>query len=80
MTSLGITTPPRRSPGSKYAYAAYHGEGVLDAGRYRELTETPGPLFLPVSQRLMINEPESPPYVITVTGNNAKRERERRRQ
>jgi hypothetical protein len=83
MASVEATTPLRRSLRNRYACAACNGEGFLDEGRYRELTETPGPLFLSVSQRPTTDReetPPSPPYVLTVTNKNAKRERDRRRR
>lgn len=81
MASPVTTTPPPRRPlGGVYACAACNGQGVLDEGRYLELIETPGPLFLPVSQRPTIDRESTPPYVLTVTSKNAKRERERRRR
>jgi hypothetical protein len=83
MASVEATTPLRRSLRNRYACAACNGEGFLDEGRYRELTETPGPLFLSVSQRPTTDREEtplSPPYILTVTNKNAKRERDRRRR
>ena len=81
MASPATTTPPPRRPlGGVYACAACNGQGVLDEGRYLELIETPGPLFLPVSQRPTVDRESTPPYVHTVTSKNAKRERARRRK
>lgn len=80
MASPATRTPPQRPLGGVYACAACNGQGVLDEGRYLELIETPGPLFLPVSQRPTIDPESTPPYVLTVTSKNAKRERERRRK
>lgn len=79
MTSL-VETPHRQAGSRRYSCAACDGAGYVDEPRYRELTETPGPLFIPASQRSPMQEAATHPYVLTVTNKNRKREVERTRR
>ena len=79
MASL-VETPHRQAGSGRYSCAACDGAGFVDEHRYRELTETPGPLFISVSQRSPIQKAATPPYVLTVTNKNRKRELDRTRR
>ena len=79
MASL-METPHRKAGSGRYSCAACDGEGFVDEHRYRELTETPGPLFISASQRSPIQKAATPPYILTVTNKNRKRELERTRR
>lgn len=81
MASLQKTPSPRRSNGERYSCAACNGEGFVDERRHRELTETPGPLFVSASQRSVAERTAAlPRYVLAVTSKNRKRERDRKRR
>jgi hypothetical protein len=79
MTSL-VETPHRQADSGRYSCATCDGAGFVDEHRYRELTETPGPLFISASQRSPIQKAATPPYVLTVTNKYRKRELERTRR
>jgi len=79
MASL-VETPHRQDGSGRYSCAACDGAGFVDEHRYRELTETPGPLFISASQRSPIQKAATPPYVLTVTNKNRKRELDRTRR
>lgn len=79
MASL-VETPHRQAGSGRFSCAACDGVGYLDERRYRELTETPGPLFKSASQRSPVQNAATPPYVLTVTNKNRKRELERMRR
>jgi hypothetical protein len=79
MASL-VETPHRQAGSGRYSCAACDGAGFVDEHRYRELTETPGPLFISASQRSPIQKAATPPYVLTVTNENRKRVLERKRR
>lgn len=79
MASL-METPHRQAGSGRYSCAACDGAGFVDEHRYRELTETPGPLFVSASQRSPIQKAATPPYILTVTNKNRKRELERTRR
>ena len=79
MASL-METPHRKAGSGRYSCAACDGAGFVDEHRYRELTETPGPLFISASQRSPIQKAATPPYILTVTNKNRKRELERTRR
>jgi hypothetical protein len=70
----------RWPPMGRYSCAACDGAGFIDEHRYRELTETPGPLFISASLRSPMQEAAAPAYVLTVTSKNRKRELERTRR
>lgn len=78
-TSLA-ETPHRQTGSGRYSCAACDGAGFADKYRYRELTETPGPLFISASRRSPLQEAMTPPYVLTITNNNRMRGLERMRQ
>lgn len=81
MVSLQKTPSPRRSSGERYSCAACNGEGFVDERRHRELTETPGPLFVSASQRSAAERGAAlPRYNLAVTNKNRKRERDRKRR
>jgi len=81
MASLQKTPSPRRSNGERYSCSACNGEGFVDERRHRELTETPGPLFVSASQRSATERQAAlPRYVLAATNKNRKRERERKRR
>jgi hypothetical protein len=79
MASL-VETPHRQADSGRFSCAACDGVGYLDECRYRELTETPGPFFKSASQRSPVQKVSTPPYVLTVTNKNRKRELERTRR
>lgn len=75
------TPSPRRTSGERYSCAACNGEGFVDERRHRELTETPGPLFVSASQRSVAGRGAVlPRYVLAVTNKIRKRERDRKRR
>lgn len=81
MASLQKTPSPRRSSGERYSCSACNGEGYVDERRHRELTETPGPLFVSSSQRSAAERQAAlPRFVLAVTNKNRKRERDRKRR
>jgi len=79
MASL-VETPHRQAGSGRYSCAACDGAGFVDEHRYRELTETPGPLFISASQRSPTQKAATPPYVLIVTNKNRKRELDRTRR
>ena len=81
MALLRKTPSPRRSNGERYSCSACNGEGFVDERRHRELTETPGPLFVSASQRSATERQAAlPRYVLAATNKNRKRERDRKRR
>lgn len=81
MASLQKTPSPRQSNGDRYSCSACNGEGFVDERRHRELTETPGPLFVSSSQRSAAERQAAlPRFVLAVTNKNRKRERDRKRR
>lgn len=72
-----VETPRGRG---RYSCAACDGVGFVDERRHRELTETPGPLFVSASQRSPAGQAETPSHVFTVTNKNRKRERDRKQR
>ncbi|KAM0714673.1 hypothetical protein Q7P37_003052 [Cladosporium fusiforme] len=72
-----VETPRRQG---RYSCAACDGVGFVDERRHRELTETPGPLFVSASQRSPARRAETPSHVFTVTNKNRKRERDRKQR
>jgi len=78
--TLLLETPHRQAGSGRYSCAACDGAGFVDEHRYRELTETPGLLFISASQRSPTQKAATPPYVLTVTNKNRKRELDRTRR
>lgn len=75
-------TQPEKTPCpviTRYICKACKGKGPVDEDQYRVLAETPGPLFIPLSQRLSALQEESP-HIFKVTNNNASRETRRKRR